>query len=152
MIDLTARFTLDVDKTREWIANLIDPDADLADAAAEVDLAEDWHSGSAGAEWTAERLVQAAMDDGVIGCPAEMEVYFDYDDREDGGYYRFLVDIGADVATMVRLATLGYEVRKLGDTAAKGADAALAVLSEAVVSANGALDNLSALIAQEGTR
>lgn len=152
MIDLTARFTLDVDKTREWLTRIIDTDTypDLTGAAAELDLTEDWSTETPGSEWTAERLIQAAMDDEIIGCPDEMEVYFDFDDREDGGYYRFLVDIGADVAALVRLATLGWEIGKLGNREAQGADAAMAVLSEAVESANGALDNLALLIAEKG--
>jgi hypothetical protein len=149
------RFSLDEEKARVWLGRIVvaypDQAEEISGEAPVISAA--WHTCSDGAEWTAERLVRGAVEDGILVCPAGMDVYFVYDEAAgDGGSYHFGVDIGTQVATQVSLATWGYEMRKLGDPGATGIEAALSVLQEARYCSNKALDNLALLLDAQGTR
>jgi hypothetical protein len=132
---LARRFSVDEQKAREWLGRIVaaypNADEDISEEAPAISAA--WHSRIDGAEWTAERLVRAAVEDGILICPAGMDVSFVYEpDASDGGSYHFAVDIGHDAATQVSLATWGFEMRKLGNPEAAGIEAALSILDEAV--------------------
>jgi hypothetical protein len=151
------RFTLDESKAREWLERAIKarewsmsdrsgpepaPGEDLPDIGA------DWDPLEPGEESTVFALVNTAATAGVIGKPdADTDVDFVYVDDEDGGYYFFLVYLSWDL----KLASRSVEMRKLGERDATGITAALAILDEAVSSANFALTQLDEYIAKRIT-
>jgi hypothetical protein len=146
------RFSLDEEKARAWLGRIIAAHPGKAEGISgeAPSIGAGWTSRGPDAEWTAERLVRGAVEDGILACPAGMDVNFAYDEAaSDGGSYHFAVDIGHKVATQVSLATWGDEMAKLGDPDATGADAALSVLNEAVYYSNQALDNLGILLAAQ---
>jgi hypothetical protein len=151
-VDLAGRFQLDEEKAREWLGRIVAAYPDEAEDVSEDApvFGADWHSRGDDAEWTAERLIRGAQEDGIIVCPDGMDVYFVYVEDGDGGSYHFTVDIGHGTANRVSLATHGYEMRKLGDPEdVTGVEAALSILDEAVSFSNSALDRLSALFAAQ---
>jgi hypothetical protein len=152
-INLADRFWLDEEKAREWLGRIVaaypDEAEDISEAAPGITAA--WHSRSDSAEWTAERLVRGAVDDGILICPDGMDVYFVYESDDEGGSYHFGVDIGHDAATQVSLATWRYEMRKLGDPDATGIEAALSIPQEVESYSNKALANLALLLAAQDT-
>jgi len=151
-VNLAHRFSVDEEKAREWLGRIVAAYPDEArDVSAEAPtISADWNARSDGAEWTAERLVRGAVEDGILTCPDGMDVNFIYEpDASDGGSYHFAVDIGHDVATQVSLNTWGFEMRKLGDPDATGIEAALSILDEAESYSNKALADLAPLIAAQ---
>ena len=152
--DLGARVRVDTVKARAWLGRIVEayPDeaGDISGEAPTISAA--WHSRSDGAEWTAERLVRAAVEDGVLICPRGMDVDFVHERGSGGGSYHFEVGIGHDAATQVSVNTWGYELRMLGDPGATGVEAAMSILCEAENLTNKALANLTLLLtAQAGT-
>ena len=151
-VNLAHRFSVDEEKAREWLGRIVAAYPDEArDVSAEAPtISADWNARSDGAEWTAERLVRGAVEDGILTCPDGMDVNFIYEpDTSDGGSYHFAVDIGHDVATQVSLNTWGFGMRKLGDPDATGIEAALSILDEAESYSNKALADLAPLIAAQ---
>jgi hypothetical protein len=152
-INLAGRFSVDEEKARAWLGRIVaaypDEAEDISQEAPRISA--DWHARSDGAEWTAERLVRGAVEDGILICPDGMDVYFVYELDSDGGSYHFAVDIGHDVTTQVSLAAWGYEMRKLGDPDATGIEAALSIVEEAESLSNKALANLALLLAAQDT-
>jgi hypothetical protein len=148
--DTTARrFTLDESKARKWLEKVV--------AAYEWDMygegdeptrpegddlpgiGQDWQAADPGNEDDIYRLVRQAVDGEIIGRPDDKyDLDFEYVADEDGGYYYFLVRIGY----RLKLASLACEMRKIDGRDESGVAAALAVLNEAVNSANGVLANL----------
>lgn len=141
---------MDEQEARAWLGRIVTAYPGEAEGVSEEapPISPAWRTGADGAEWTAEALVSSAIEDGIITCPAGMDVCFTYKFNSDGGSYHFTVDIGYDVVTQVSLDTWGYEMRKLGDPGATGIEAALSVLEEAVSFSNKTLDNLVLLAAQ----
>jgi hypothetical protein len=148
-----ARFTLDEARARTWLRHAVaacmadldgdEPPADLGPRpAGELpEIGSDWNPVSPGQEDEVYQLVRRAVDSGIIGKPAKgIDLDFEYVDDTDGGYYYFLVRL----SWKLKLATHAYEMRKLGEPDATGIEAALAILNEAVTSANSVLDENAA--------
>ena len=146
--DLGARVRVDTVKARTWLGRIVEayPDEaeDISGEAPTISAA--WYSRSAGAEWTAERLVRAAVEDGVLICPPGMDVNFVHERSSGDGSYHFEVSIGHDVTTQVSVNTLGYALRLLGDPDATGVEAAMSILCEAESLTNKALADLTLLL------
>jgi hypothetical protein len=116
------------------------------------EIYDDWNPVAPGNESDSYQVVRCAVDAGIIGKPATppylgrtgasaacgWDLGFEYVDDSDGGCYYFLVWLGL----WLKLATPAVEMRKLGEREATGVTAALAILTEAVASANRALDAL----------
>jgi hypothetical protein len=159
------RFTLDEGKARNWLRYAAA--AYMADACGEEptdqpegprpegelpEIYDDWNPVAPGNESDVYQVVRCAVDAGIIGKPAtpphpgdseasapcDWDLAFEYVDDSDGGCYYFLVWLGL----RLKLATAAVEMRKLGEREATGVAAALAILTEAVASANEALDAL----------
>jgi hypothetical protein len=150
-IDLAHRFSVDREKAREWLGRIVAAyPHEAEDISADAPtISATWHSRSVGAEWTSERLVRGAVEDGILICPDGMDVSFVHEPDSDGGTYHFAVDIGRDVATQVNLTTWGYEMRKVGHPNATGIEAALSILDEAESLSNQALARLALLAAAQ---
>lgn len=147
-VDLAARFTLDEDQAREWLARIVafwKMGCDLDDDGAPVPaISPRWDPRVPGEETDVWRLVRAAAEADVIGCPPGMDVDFVSTETENGAYYHYVVD----VTKTVTLQSYGSEIRKLGDPEAVGVEAALSILREAVNRSNHAVELLAALFAQ----
>ncbi len=164
------RFTLDEGKARNWLRHAAaaymadeygeEPTGILEGPRPEGELPEiydDWNPEAPGNEGDVYQVVRCAVDAGVIGKPAtppypgsagasapgDWDLDFEYVDDSDGGYYNFLVWVGL----RLKLATPTAEMRKLGEREAVGVAAALAILTEAVASANRALEALDEYVA-----
>jgi hypothetical protein len=164
------RFTLDKDEARNWLSHAAA--AYMADASGEEpackpegprpegelpEIYDDWNPVAPGNERHVYQVVRCAVDAGIIGKPAtspypggaegsapsDWDLDFEYLDDSDGGCYHFLVWLGL----RLKLATPTVEMRKLGERDAIGVPAALAILVEAVTSANAALDALDEYVA-----
>jgi hypothetical protein len=141
----TQRFTLDETRAGEWIERAVS----VYDGTAEDDndadelpqISNTWEPVAPGEENEVWRLVRRAVDTAVIGRPDDSyDLDFEYVADDDGGYYYFLVRVGGPCG--LKLASHAYEMRKLDGHEEAGATAALAVLREAVRSANGVLQDL----------
>jgi hypothetical protein len=147
-VNLAARFTLDEDQARAWLARIVacwEMGCDLDDDGSPVPvISPRWDPRVPGEETDVWRLVRAAVEADVIGCPAGMDVDFVAIGTENGSYYHYAVD----VTKAVTLQSYGSEIRKLGDPEAAGVEAALSILREAVSRSNHAVELLAALFAQ----
>ena len=141
------RFTLDEDKAREMIAQLLygyegeiaAQYTHLCEIADEYDPRQQFEGGS-----DTFNLVADARDAGVITGPGEVD--YDHCDSGDGeiGY----VWIVRPKGTPLKLTSIYESIGRAGDPdAAPGAEAALAMLREAVGQANLILDDLDAYVA-----
>ena len=144
----TARFILDETRALPWLACAIEhhesgqtppEDEHLPEISEHYcpDFDDD------GAETYS--LIAPARDAGIITGPGGTEVYFDYS-RSDGecGYVWLMYVNGPG---SLKLSTYYAKMRHLGDSGADtGIQAALAVLNEAVASANELLDDLDAFV------
>lgn len=161
----TRRFTVDPVQARHWLrhavvayaayANGDEPPADLDGPRPEGNLPEiddDWDPRGAGNEIDVYNLVRDAVDAGIIGAPTgapidgateRWDLEFVYVDDSDGGGYCFMVRLGLHL----KLATWFQEMRKVGERDATGIPAAMAILTEAVTSANATLDALDEVVA-----
>jgi hypothetical protein len=147
--DTMTRFTLDEGKAAEWIAaNIAQSEqfyGDCSSRAPELEItadyspATDFESGSDTVE-----LVGSARDAGIIAGPGEL--LFDFLADSEGVGYAWLLYLGEPGHTL-KLSS-GYEsLHHLGDgSESKGADAAMAVLREAVSTGNRLLDDLDAYV------
>jgi hypothetical protein len=109
------------------------PDGELPE------ITDTWNPVDAGQEDEVFLLVERAAEAGIIGKPEGTDIDFEYVDDGDGGYYYFLIRVGGG---RLKLASCAYEMRKLGERDSAGVAAALAILDEAVCSANGVLASL----------
>lgn len=133
----SAGFTLDKARAGNWLRHAVaahmaetegaEPPADLEGPKPDGELPE--------ISDTWKRAVEA----GIIGKPEDTDIDFEYVDDSDGGYYYFLIRVGRH---RLKLASTAYEMRKLGERGATGTTAALAILDEAVWSANSVLAGL----------
>jgi len=152
------RFTLDPDQARTWLRHAVaaymedmlgdEPPADLGPRpAGELpEIHADWNPASPGQQDEIIQLVRRAVDSGIIGRPSEdSDLDFEYAADDDGGYYYFLVRPDR----RLKLATHDREMRHVGAPGATGIEAALAILEEAVTSANSVLDDLDEHAAQD---
>ena len=142
------RFTLDETKATEWLKRAVsvwDGTAEDDNGADELpQISSKWQAADPGEENTVFHLVRGAVDGEIIGRPDDNhDLDFEYVDDEDGGYYYFLVRVG----WQLKLASHAYEMRKIDGRDESGVAAALAVLREAVNSANGVLNNLDLYVA-----
>jgi hypothetical protein len=143
MTSTEQRFTLDEDRAVEWLERAVSvyegTAADDDDAENLPQITGDWQAADPGNENDIFHLVRHAVDTGIIDRPGDnYDVDFEYVDDEDGGYYYFLVRIGYQL----KLASHAYEMRKIDGRDEAGVTAAIAILREAVRSANGVLGNL----------
>jgi hypothetical protein len=147
-MSIEQRFTLDETKALEWLQRAVAAykwdlfgEGDEPEGDEELpEIGEDWQSTDPGQENTIYHLVRLAREDSkIIARPDDSyDLDFEYVDDEDGGYYYFLVRVGK-----LKLASFGYEMRKIDGRDEKGIAAALAILREAVSAANGVLGDLS---------
>jgi hypothetical protein len=84
-------------------------------------------------------LILLAHNTGLITGPGE--IGFDYVDDENGTGYSWMVTLGNPTRPL-QLISLYTDISHLGSPAARGLDAALAVLAEAATTANDILDTL----------
>lgn len=146
------RFTLDTARAGDWLRHAEaayraaaydeEPPADLQGPKPEGELPgidSEWNPVDPGQEDEVFLLVRRAVDAGIISAPADADLDFEYVADDDGGYYCFLVRV---CGGRLKLASTSYEMRKLGERDATGTAAALAILDEAVWSANSVLANL----------
>jgi len=153
-----ARFTLDQARARTWLRHAVaawmedqygqEPPAGLGPRPAgelpEIDAG--WDPASPGQQDEIIQLVRRAVASGIIGRPSEdSDLDFEYAADDDGGYYYFLVR----PHRRLKLATHDREMRHVGAPGATGTEAALAILEEAVTSANSVLDDLDGHAAQD---
>jgi hypothetical protein len=132
-----------------------EPTVDLEGPRPEGNLPEiddEWEPRDSGNEMEVYDLVRDAIDAGIIGTPADetingkteqLDLEFVYSNDSDGGVYYFIVRLGI----RLKLATLFEEMRRLGEPDSIGITAALAILAEAVISANATLDALDEFVA-----
>jgi len=158
MTDTAKRFTLDESAAKAWLQRAVaiheawvrsedlPEDAEpRRDGASLPEIGDDWQPLACGNETDVYNVVRDAADGGIIGRPADHDLDFEYSEDDDGGSYRFIVYIGTNLA----LATRSTGMSKLGDgDEARGVAAALAILDEAVASANWALTHLDEYVAQ----
>jgi hypothetical protein len=163
------RFTLDEGHALDWLHHACMAPMDSEEPRAgggqpwpgselpEID--DDWNPAGPGRESEAYQLVRGAVEAGVIrrpaappypGQPAESpaddwDLDLEWSSNEDGAYYWFTIGAGLHL----QLVTSSEELRKLGERDARGAAAALAILREAVASANRALDALDKYVAAQ---
>jgi hypothetical protein len=164
------RFTLDEDKAGNWLRHAAA--AYMADVYGEEptdkpkgprpagelpEIYDDWNQVAPGNEGDVYQVVRCAVHAGIIGKPAtppyqgragassadDWDLEFEFVDDSDGGCYYFVVRLGF----RLKLATSAVEMYKLGERDSTGAAAALAILIEAVASANRALDALDEYVA-----
>ena len=147
------RFSLDAAGAQEWLERAVakyDYEWGNADAEPEPsdrelpEIGSDWAPRDYDEASTVYLLVRLAGDHGILAAPEGMDLDYRDSDDSDGGYYCFHVGLGEHVYT--ELASYSEEVRKLGAPDAKGTDAAMAILREAVMKANHALDDLDKYI------
>lgn len=141
------RFTLDEDKAREWLDKIIAAN-EQDDYAGELlpEINGNWQAADPGNEDSVFLLVRHAVDGEIIGRPnGNYDLDFEYVDDSDGGYYYFLIRIGYGL----KLASHAYEMRKIDGRDDHGLSAALAILREAVRSANGVLSDLDEYVAAQ---
>lgn len=157
MSGTAARFTLDEDKARAWLARAVmayegklDMPAAERDSLPDIDddyrPQDDYYDGSQTAG-----LVYLARLTGVLAGPGAVE--FDFSTDCDGAGYTWLLYLGAeDTGPELRLADAHEELRHLGNRSASGAAAALAVLREARDAGNRLLGDLDKYTARAGAR
>jgi hypothetical protein len=161
----TRRFTLDEDRARSWLRHAVAaylascngdqppivPDGSrLVGNLPEID--GDWDPRAPGNEVDVYNVVRDAVDAGIIGTPVDetingraekWDLEFIYSDDSDGGCYYFMIRLGLSL----KLASLFEEMRRLGEREATGVAAAMAILTEAVTSANATLDAVDEFVA-----
>lgn len=158
------RFTLDEDRARNWLRHAVaahtgtghaPPFNDTEPARPAGDLPEidnDWDPRAPGTEQDVSTLVRTAVVAGIIGSPTSRtadgsverwDLEFNYSDDLDGGGYHFTIAPRGGL----KLATFFEEMRKIGEPDATGIPAAMAILAEAVTSANATLYALDDFIA-----
>lgn len=149
MNDTSQRFTLDEGQAREWLESEAAKHDDGPYDNGLPGIGDDWRAADPGNENDIFNLVRGAVDDGIIGRPDDnYDVDFEYVDDRDGGYYYFLIRIGHQL----KLASHAYEMRKIDGARDKaGTGAALAILNEAVRSANGVLADLDEYVTSRTT-
>lgn len=135
------RFALDTPRAESWLrgeatANAEDPGID-----------DEWDPRSFEQEGTVYLLVRYAVDAGIISRPSGADLDFDHVRASDGVSYRFLVD--AEDGLLELVSPIG-KMRHIGEPGITGIPAALAVLEEAVWSANDVLDSLDEAAARRG--
>ena len=141
------RFTMDEGKAREWLKRAVS----IWEGTAEDDngvedlpeITSDWDPLAPDCEVDSYSLVRTAVNAEVIGTPDGHDIDFEYNDDSDGGYYRFIVGVGPSLY----LASHCTEMRKLGARDTTGLAAAMAILREAVQSANQVLADLDEYVA-----
>jgi hypothetical protein len=150
--DTEQRFTLDEAKAQAWLERTVS----VYDGTAEDDSGADelpqisstWNPMEPDEETEVWRLVRRAVDAGIIGRVGDgLDLDFEYVDDGDGGSYYFLVRVGGSRG--LKLASHAYEMRKLDGARDEltGTASAMAILHEAVGSANGVLHDLDDYVA-----
>lgn len=130
------RFALDKPRARNWLGGGAGPHAE------DPGIRGAWNPRSFQQEDTVYLLVRCAVDAEIISCPAGGDLDFDYAHNRDGGSCRFLVGVEDG---HLELVSPDRRMRRIGEHGTAGIPAALAVLDEAVRSANSVLDSLNAV-------
>lgn len=128
-----ARFSLDEDKARRLLGEAL-----TGSTGAQSPIGPDYCPAE-GSAYAARNLIVFAYNAGLITGPGE--IGFDYTDDEHGTGYSWMVTLG-EAARPLQLVSLYTDISHLGNPAARGRDAALAVLAEARAAANDVLDIL----------
>jgi hypothetical protein len=144
-------FVLHEETARAWLTELVvayEVDASFGGdvsvhSADSPPIGMAWNPRQPGEEDGAYLLAKAAQTAGVVGKPEEMTITFDFVDDGGEGVYRWLLDIAAP--SPLKLATLTEAMAVLGEPELHraGIDAAVAILREAVQSANHLVHQLS---------
>lgn len=146
-----ATFTLDEPHAREWLTRVVvtnelgecSPDPQLDGDPPPITMT--WQPRAVGEEDGTFLLVRAAQETGALRGPPGAELDFEYVDDGDGGYYRYILRL-ADPKPLL-LASPLEEMALLGDPDAIGINAAIAILAEAMDTANQLLTDLATYIA-----
>lgn len=146
------RFALDEDKARKLIARALRRNQSGTTGPApdyeSVALAPRWSPREVDQEPTVSDLVYAARTCGAITQPAGTEIDFEYQADTDGGMYQW--SLYQDGHHGLRFGSAPEEYRRLGDRQARGtAGQAMAILLEAVRSANQVLRDLERYVASQ---
>lgn len=147
--ETAARFTLDEERAREWLAHSVTHyetgkcDREPACTGELADLGEDWNPRGTDEETvTLTTLVYDAQHEGIITGPGRASVeYADTSDESEAGY-RWEVWTRPESGPWLTLTGHYEKAWHIGEPDLTGADAALAILREAVSTANGVLDDL----------
>ena len=144
-----ARFTLDEDKAREWLAHSVTHydtgkcDREPACKQELADIGADWDPRDNDEHTTAlTNLVYEAQQAGIIAAPGRTTVeYQDASDENEAGY-RWEVLARPEAGPWLTLNGHYEKAWHIGEPDVTGAGAALAILREAVSTANRVLDDL----------
>ena len=151
--DTMSRFTLDETRAEWWVGDAIARTCgereDQPGDSYLPDLSEDYEAmgdGDGNGSGETFNLVAAARDAGIITGPGELD--FNSLESEEEIGYEWLLYLGKPGAHL-KLASYYAKISSLGDRDAKGVDAALAVLREAVAEGNALLDDLDRYMAAQ---
>jgi hypothetical protein len=137
---ITGRFRLDEDKARALIKRAIAraDDGDDGQDDETVSFDADWEPRGMDEAETTDDLIYAAGECGAIEGPPGAKLAFQFMADSDGGMYQYRITWeGSWVGFVPPYAT---EYRKIADRDARGANAAMSILQEAVEEANRILD------------
>ena len=123
----------------------LEPEADIWELP-EIDRS--WNPRDPDEQAEVFRLVSSAVEAGIIRTPPDTDLDFEPLPSNDGDDYQFQVYVGRYRLT---LTSHTEAISRLGEPGATGVAAALAVLEEAVRSANGVLDDLDTYISSRGS-
>ena len=145
------RFSLDEAKAQEWLQRAVaNANWTLYRTGSEPEgtdnlpeITEGWHPLSPGNEVDIFNLVQDAFSADIIVGPDSFAIEFEYNEDSDDGWYRYLISVGPRLT----LASGTWRISMLCDDEARGPAAALAILGDAVASANTALEGLDEYVA-----
>lgn len=146
-----ATFMLHESHAREWLTRVVvinelgecGPDSQMDTDPPPITMT--WQPRAVGEEDGTFLLVRAAQEAGALHGPPGVELDFEYVDDGDGGYYRYILRL-ADPRPLL-LASPPEEMARLGEPDAIGLNAAMAILAEAVETANQLLTDLAAYVA-----
>lgn len=120
-----------INKIGRQIGSAVDPSVPLPDEDELAFITGDWNPAEVGQEDTVRSLVSRAVDAGIIGTDGGLDLFFRYYSDDNGAYYCFLAQTGRLV-----LMSGSDQIEHVGNPAARGIEAALAILEEAVCKGN----------------
>lgn len=148
-------FTLDRDVATSWFGRILKARAGDTEAAARLadfspDFSPEWDPRAIRSEHEVYLLVRTAQKCGVVNAPHPAQVEFEYREGGEAGRYQWIVT--TPHTPPLRLASDAEDMCDLGDPDARGTEAALGVLKEAVETANQLVADLAAHVAAQQAR
>ncbi|MFF4503017.1 hypothetical protein [Streptomyces sp. NPDC001401] len=143
------RFIVHEEEARKWLTDLVvahEIDMSFGEMGSERSadsppIGMAWRPMDPGEEDSVFLLVRAAQEVGVVAGSEEMTITFEFIDDGDQGVFRWLLDVVAP--TPLKVATMSEAMAVLGEPEASGVEAAMAILHEAVQTANLLVQQLS---------